>query len=76
MPTLSHPGFKDSSLALQSAVDACAAADTKQSLAHPALRPGEGVNLTREVAGTEHFTVEQMSRETYGGRANEFGARV
>jgi hypothetical protein len=35
---LSRPTFRDRSLALQSAVDACPAADTKQSLAHPELR--------------------------------------
>jgi hypothetical protein len=32
MPTLSRPTFRDRSLALQFAVDACPAADTKQSL--------------------------------------------
>jgi len=46
MPTLSHLGFKDSSLALQSAVDAYPAAGTKQSRAHPALRPIEGKEFT------------------------------
>ena len=39
-------GFKDSSLALQSAVDAYSGAGTKQSLAHPAQRPIEGKEFT------------------------------